>query len=175
MPFERVKDAYRALLNAHAKVIARAAAKRRNPSTLRTHLPELVRFVAEVRGKPLPQPAYLDISDDDLLPLIAEELPTDARFSEVAARQILVNAYERDRRARRRCIEHYGARCSACGMSFEERYGPQAAEIIHAHHIVPLSEIGGSMKSIRSETFVPFVQIVIQSFMEQSRRALLSR
>jgi 5-methylcytosine-specific restriction protein A len=27
-------------------------------------------------------------------------------------------------------------------MSFEERYGPEAAGIIHVHHVVPLSEIG---------------------------------
>jgi hypothetical protein len=142
MPFGMVKDAYQALLEAHAEVIARAATKRRNPSTLRAHSPELVRFVAQVLGKPLPQPAYIDASDHDPLPLLAEELPGDERFSEGATRQIVVNAYERDRRARERCIEHYGARCAACGMSFEERYGPEAAGIIHVHHIVPLSGIG---------------------------------
>jgi 5-methylcytosine-specific restriction protein A len=27
-------------------------------------------------------------------------------------------------------------------MSFEERYGSEAAGIIHVHHVVPLSEIG---------------------------------
>lgn len=142
LPFENVKDVYQALLNAHTEVIARAATKRRHASTLRTHSPELVLFVADALGKSLPQPAYFDTSDHDPQPLTAEELRSDERFSEGAARQILVNAYERDRRARQRCIEHYGARCSACGISFEERYGPEAVGIIHVHHIVPLSEIG---------------------------------
>ncbi len=141
MPFETVKDTYQALLNAHTTLIARAATKRRHTTTLRTHSPELVAFLGEVLGKSLPQPAYVDISDHTPLPLIAEELSENERFSEGAARSILVNAYERDRRARQRCIEYYGARCAACGLSFEERYGPEAAGIIHVHHIVPLSEI----------------------------------
>jgi hypothetical protein len=45
-----VKDTYQALLKAHANLITRAATKRRHPSTLRTHSPELVWFVAEVLG-----------------------------------------------------------------------------------------------------------------------------
>lgn len=142
MPFESVREVYQALLDAHTNIIARAATKRRHASTLRTHSPELVQFVAQVLGRPLPQPGYFDTSDQDSLPLTAEELRSNERFSEGAARQILVNAYERDRRARQRCIEHYGARCAACGMSFEERYGLEAGGIIHVHHIIPLSEIG---------------------------------
>jgi 5-methylcytosine-specific restriction protein A len=75
------------------------------------------------------------------LPL-PEELPEGETFLEGAWRQITVNAYERDPSARQRCIEHYGASCQVCGISFEEHYGPEASGIIHVHHIVPLSEIG---------------------------------
>jgi 5-methylcytosine-specific restriction endonuclease McrA len=75
------------------------------------------------------------------LPL-PEELPAGQLFSEGTARQIVVNAYEREPSARKLCIEHYGVLCHVCGMSFTEHYGPDAAGIIHVHHIVPLSEIG---------------------------------
>jgi hypothetical protein len=60
MPFERVKETYQTLLKAHTTLIARAAKTRMNPTTPGTHSPELVRFVAEKLGKPLPQPAYCD-------------------------------------------------------------------------------------------------------------------
>jgi 5-methylcytosine-specific restriction protein A len=144
MPFEMVRYAYQELFNSHAEIISRAARKSRHPSTRATHSAELVQFVAEELGRTLPQPMYWVVEDDSHPPLIAEELPSDELFTEGAARQILVNAYERDRRARQLCIEHYGARCFTCGLSFEERYGPEAAGIIHVHHIIPLSEIGES-------------------------------
>jgi hypothetical protein len=60
MPFERVKETYQTLLNAHTTLIARAAKTRMNPTTPGTHSSELVRFVAEKLGNPLPQPAYCD-------------------------------------------------------------------------------------------------------------------
>jgi hypothetical protein len=59
-PFERVKDAYQALLDTHTTIIARAARTRINPTTRPKHSCQLVRFVAERLGKSLPQPAYDD-------------------------------------------------------------------------------------------------------------------
>jgi len=144
MPFEMVRYAYQELFSSHAEIVSRAAKRPRHPSTRATHSTELVQFVAEELGRTLPQPMYLVVSDDGHLPLIAEELPIDEQFTEGAARQILVNAYERDRRARLLCIKHYGPRCYVCSLSFEERYGSEAAGIIHVHHIIPLSEIGES-------------------------------
>ncbi len=55
---------------------------------------------------------------------------------------IVVNAYERNRVARRRCLEHYGTVCSVCSLSFAEQYGPVADGIIHVHHIRPVASIG---------------------------------
>lgn len=141
MPFEMIRQAYQELSPSHAEVISRAARKPKHPSTRSTHSAELVQFVADELGKTLPQPMYWDAPVEDHLPLIAEELPNDEQFTEGAARLIFVNAYERDRRGRQLCIKHYGARCCVCGLSFEERYGTEAAGIIHVHHIVPLSEI----------------------------------
>ena len=79
------------------------------------------------------------VEDPDVL--LPEELTPGETFSEGAARQVLVNAYERDRVARHRCIEHYGRSCVVCGMSFAGAYGPTAAQIIHVHHVVALSTI----------------------------------
>jgi 5-methylcytosine-specific restriction enzyme A len=63
-------------------------------------------------------------------------------YREGAVRQVLVNAYERDRSARQACIEHFGLACAACGLDFEEKYGAVGAGFIHVHHIVPISELG---------------------------------
>lgn len=111
MPFEMVSRAYQELFNSHAEIISRAAKKPKHPSTRSTHSAALVQFVAKELGRTLPQPLYLNASEENHLPLIAEELLDDELFTEGAARQILVNAYERDRRARQLCIKHYGARC----------------------------------------------------------------
>ena len=54
-----------------------------------------------------------------------------------------MNAYERNAKARDACIAHHGYACSVCGFNFEQRYGAAGRNIIHVHHLVPLSEIGG--------------------------------
>ena len=60
---------------------------------------------------------------------------------EGTAYQIELTAFERNPDARRRCVEHYGARCIVCGFDFGASYGPVASGFIHVHHLVPLSEI----------------------------------
>jgi len=72
----------------------------------------------------------------------AEEIQTPERFFEGALRQVTVNAYERDARAREACIRHHGPVCSVCGLRFEERYGELGKGFIHVHHVVPLARIG---------------------------------
>lgn len=71
----------------------------------------------------------------------AEQVTTPELYYEGASRLISVNAYERDSRARRACIEYYGTGCSVCGFDFAERYGELGRGFIHVHHLVPLSEI----------------------------------
>jgi 5-methylcytosine-specific restriction protein A len=51
------------------------------------------------------------------------ELADDSGFVEGAKKQVLVNAYERDAKARAACLAKYGFRCAVCSMSFAERYG----------------------------------------------------
>jgi 5-methylcytosine-specific restriction protein A len=70
------------------------------------------------------------------------EQVTQGEYREGAVRQVLLNAYERDRAARQACIDHFGLACVVCGLRFEERYGALGAGFIHVHHVVPLSELG---------------------------------
>jgi 5-methylcytosine-specific restriction enzyme A len=60
-------------------------------------------------------------------------------FPEGALTRVEVNRYERDRRARKTCLDHWGYRCAACGFSFQDRYGPLGQDFIHVHHTVELS------------------------------------
>lgn len=73
-----------------------------------------------------------------------EEIPTPALYFEGAGRTITVNAYERDLRARKACIDHYGISCFICGFDFESKYGELGQGFIQVHHIVPLSHIAHS-------------------------------
>jgi 5-methylcytosine-specific restriction protein A len=62
---------------------------------------------------------------------------------EGSVRQVLVNAYERNSEARRKCIAAHGTTCCICGFSFGVVYGEVAEGYIHVHHLRPLSEVGG--------------------------------
>jgi 5-methylcytosine-specific restriction protein A len=73
---------------------------------------------------------------------LAEEIPEQAPVFEGAKRSITVNAYERDRAARQRCIRRWGLACTVCGFDFERTYGEIGSGFIHVHHLKPLAEIG---------------------------------
>ncbi len=60
---------------------------------------------------------------------------------EGALTKISVNRYERNPKARRLCVEHYGSSCIVCGLSFEKHYGNIGRDYIHVHHLIPISEI----------------------------------
>lgn len=84
------------------------------------------------RRKATRRPAYLSV----------EELPSEIEYVEGAARPILVNAYERNRRALEKCLRHYGSSRGVCRFNFEARYGESAAGCIQVHHIVPIAKVG---------------------------------
>ena len=63
-------------------------------------------------------------------------------FIEGLKKRIVVNAYERNPKAREKCIEHYGTKCFICGFDFQEQYGEIGKGFIHVHHLIPISEIG---------------------------------
>lgn len=70
-----------------------------------------------------------------------EQLSAKGNFIEGAATPVLINRYERNRRARQLCISHYGPKCSVCDFDFSEMYGPLGEGCIHVHHAVPISEV----------------------------------
>lgn len=74
--------------------------------------------------------------------LLPEEAVEGGRLTEGAVRTIQVNAYERNREARRRCIAHYGATCQVCGFDFRRTYGEIGEGFIHVHHVRELASIG---------------------------------
>jgi HNH endonuclease len=71
-----------------------------------------------------------------------EEVPDGQTFPEGTLGRIEVNRYERDRRARRLCLAHWGYQCSICDLDFGERYGELGEDFIHVHHTVELSTVG---------------------------------
>lgn len=77
---------------------------------------------------------------------IPEELPeTDSElYTEGLKKSIIVNSYERNPIARKKCIEHWGLNCSVCNFNFYDYYGELGAEYIHVHHLTKISSIGQS-------------------------------
>lgn len=71
-----------------------------------------------------------------------DEVAPSTKLKEGAVRQVTVNAYERNDKARSACIAHYGARCFICGFDFQTQYGGIGIGVIHVHHLKPLSAIG---------------------------------
>ncbi|MCW5202629.1 HNH endonuclease [Desulfobulbus sp. US4] len=57
-------------------------------------------------------------------------------------KRVTVNAYERNLKAREKCIKHYGAKCCVCEFDFENVYGELGAGFIHVHHLIEISTIG---------------------------------
>jgi 5-methylcytosine-specific restriction protein A len=77
---------------------------------------------------------------------VVEELPEQAlkTLSEGAKKSIVVNAYDRNRKAREECVQHYGTDCAVCGFNFGEAFGELGEGFINVHHLKPISSIGKS-------------------------------
>jgi 5-methylcytosine-specific restriction protein A len=74
---------------------------------------------------------------------IAQEI-SDKEISnlyEGVKKQITVNAYERNPKARQLCLQKYGFKCCVCGFDFEEVYGEIGIGYIEVHHLIPLNEV----------------------------------
>lgn len=80
---------------------------------------------------------------------------------EGAKKQITVNAYERNPRARIACINHYRKKnngrlkCEICGFDFGETYGDEFIEKIHIHHLLEVSSIGTEYEVNPIEDLIP--------------------
>lgn len=73
--------------------------------------------------------------------ILPEEVVDVQTYYEGATKQIRVNVYERNAKARKQCIRHYGLSCYICKFNFEKVYGDVGVGFIHVHHLKPLSEI----------------------------------
>jgi putative restriction endonuclease len=74
-------------------------------------------------------------------PTIPEEVDEIESVYEGAVRRVSVNAYERSKVAREKCLLHYGCKCTVCGIILSDIYGEIAQGYIHVHHLRQLSEI----------------------------------
>lgn len=78
--------------------------------------------------------------------LNGDELDDSKNYLEGQKKLILVNAYERNVEARRKCISHYGTSCQVCGLNFGKLYGELGEGFIHVHHLKLISTIGEQYK-----------------------------
>jgi len=72
---------------------------------------------------------------------LPEEEVVNCGYVEGTVYPVLTNKYERNLRAREKCIEHWKPRCAVCGFDFGSTYGEIADGFIHVHHIKSLHEI----------------------------------
>lgn len=77
------------------------------------------------------------------IPQEVDENDITEPYREGNLRQITVNTYERNQKARAKCIDHYGCCCAICGFNFETMYGEVGNGVIEVHHIIPLNHISG--------------------------------
>lgn len=88
---------------------------------------------------------------------LPEELNETTEYTEGTTKTIIVNAYERNAKAKKACIEFYGNdyKCQICGFKFADKYGKEFRNKIHVHHIKPISEIGKEYKIDPKKDLIP--------------------
>jgi hypothetical protein len=74
--------------------------------------------------------------------MIPEEVDGSGQLLEGAVKTISVNAYERNREARSKCIEHHGWACAVCEYDMAGLYGEFGEGVIHVHHLRELASLG---------------------------------
>jgi 5-methylcytosine-specific restriction protein A len=93
--------------------------------------------------------------NSDQTPLFTDEYSVGSKFSEGQRTMVFVNRYERDRRARDKCIQIHGVNCAVCEVNFEDFYGDIGVGFIHVHHITPLSAYGSDYAVDPASDLVP--------------------
>lgn len=66
----------------------------------------------------------------------------EQRYFEGVKKEIIVNKFERDPRARNERLKNHDYSCEVCGFNFKKIYGTLGVKFIHVHHLIPLNEIG---------------------------------
>ncbi|MFZ2169644.1 MAG: hypothetical protein WAW61_08415 [Methylococcaceae bacterium] len=109
--------------------------QRRNDAFVKCHI------VSSKNSQDFEHDTSEDLKSETVYP---DELDKPETLFEGIKKTVLVNSYERNPMARKKCIEHYGAKCAVpnCGFDFEEVYGDIGKGFIHVHHLTKLSDIG---------------------------------
>lgn len=79
----------------------------------------------------------------------------EIKILEGSKKQVLVNVYERDSKARQKCLDKFGYICKICDFDFEKKYGSIGKEFIHVHHLIPLSELNKEYEVNPLEDLIP--------------------
>jgi hypothetical protein len=75
--------------------------------------------------------------------MFPNKIESAREYIEGACKQVTVNAYERDPKARKACLGHHGFDCGVCSFNFEAKYGERGREFIHVHHLNPMALTDG--------------------------------
>ena len=84
-----------------------------------------------------------------------DEVSGKAKLLEGKIREVKVNIYERNPKARRQCIEFYGAYCMICGFDFGDTYGEIGKDFIHVHHLIEISSINEEYQVDPTQDLIP--------------------
>jgi 5-methylcytosine-specific restriction protein A len=105
-------------------------------------IPKIKSFTPRLTAKKLVRVGdeWFATETDPEIPL-AEELATPEAFPEGAKTTVIVNAYERNKKARVACIEYHGCYCAVSGFNFASKYGELGNDFIHVHHLNPLRAV----------------------------------
>lgn len=105
------------------------------------------------------------VADEFVLRALSPPLVLDAATNNDAARQpmlfegalksVELTLHERNATAREICISHYGLSCQACGLNYEDKYGSIGKDLIHVHHVTPLSAIGEAYQVNPLQDLIP--------------------
>jgi len=94
-------------------------------------------------------------AETDLENTLPEELPAPEKFPEGAKTTVVINAHERNPKARAACIAHHGCHCAACGLNFVSKYGELGKDFIHVHHVKPLRAVDKEYEVDPKKDLVP--------------------
>ncbi len=91
----------------------------------------------------------LDVSDDSPVRVLWRFAPRQTTTEEVQAelhkegarKEKRVTVVERNPKARRDCLKHYGPKCAVCELVFADRYGDIGAGFMHVHHLTLVSSL----------------------------------
>lgn len=127
------------------------ASKEKKPSD-----PKIKIYIVEELQKYLLGLLQLDKQDDTVEFYEGKNNEIEQRiFYEGHPTEVISTKYERDEKARKKCLEKHGYKCLVCKFDFEESYGEIGKQFIHVHHLEPLSKQGKYHKVDPEKDLVP--------------------